>query len=57
MMERANQYKDILRGWKTYCAWGSVPNASGWFLDSDTGLAFIEQVRNVSQQGASRSRR
>ena len=23
-----------LRGWKTYCAWGDVPNASGWFLDS-----------------------
>jgi hypothetical protein len=50
MMERANQYKDILRGWKTYCAWGDVPNASGWFLDDDTGLAFIEQVRNVSQK-------
>jgi hypothetical protein len=50
MMERATQYRDILRGWKTYPAWGDVPNASGWFLDDDTGLAFIEQVRNVSQK-------
>jgi uncharacterized protein len=50
MMERANQYKDILRGWKTYCAWGDVPYASGWFLDTDTGLEFIEQVKNVSEK-------
>jgi predicted TIM-barrel fold metal-dependent hydrolase len=50
MMERAKQYRGILRGWKTYCAWGSVPNASGWFLDSDTGLAFLEQVRRVSRE-------
>jgi len=50
MMERANQYKDILRGWKTYCAWGDVPHASGWFLDTDTGLEFIEQVKNVSEK-------
>jgi predicted TIM-barrel fold metal-dependent hydrolase len=48
MMERAEQYPDILRGWKTYCAWGSVPYASGWFLDSDTGMAFLEQVMAVS---------
>jgi uncharacterized protein len=48
MMERALQYRDILRGWKTYCAWGDVPNASGWFLDTDTGMAFLEQVRKVS---------
>ncbi|MGH2978447.1 MAG: hypothetical protein ACRDLQ_02260, partial [Solirubrobacterales bacterium] len=50
MMTRAQQYRGILRGWKTYCAWGDVPNASGWFLDSDTGLAFIDQVRKVSQK-------
>lgn len=50
MMERAHQYRDILRGWKTYCPWGDVPNASGWFLDSDTGMAFLEQVRNVSRK-------
>ena len=50
MMQRAVLYRDKLRGWKTYCAWGDVPNASGWFLDSDTGMAFLEQVRNVSRR-------
>jgi predicted TIM-barrel fold metal-dependent hydrolase len=50
MMERADTYKDILRGWKTYCAWGDVPYASGWYLDSDTGLEFLQQVRNVSRK-------
>ena len=25
MMERAHTYAEILRGWKTYCAWGDVP--------------------------------
>jgi predicted TIM-barrel fold metal-dependent hydrolase len=49
MMERAGQYRDILRGWKTYPAWGDVPNASGWTFDTDTGMAFVEQVRNVSR--------
>jgi hypothetical protein len=50
MMERALKYRKKLRGWKTYCAWGDVPYASGWFLDSDTGMAFLEQVRNVSRR-------
>jgi uncharacterized protein len=50
MMERAQEYKHILRGWKTYCAWGDVPNASGWFFDTDTGQAFLEQVVNVSSK-------
>ena len=50
MMERAHQYKHILRGWKTYCPWGDVPNASGWFLDSDTGMAFLEQVVKVHRK-------
>jgi hypothetical protein len=50
MMTRAEQHRDILRGWKTYCAWGSVPYASGWFLDTDTGMAFLEQVRAVSKK-------
>jgi hypothetical protein len=50
MMQRAIQYRHILRGWKTYCPWGDVPFASGWFLDSDTGLAFLEQVKNVSDK-------
>jgi hypothetical protein len=50
MMERAKQYRGMLRGWKTYCPWGDVPNASGWFLDSDTGMAFLEQVRKVHRK-------
>ena len=44
MIERAEKYRDKLRGWKTYCAWGDVPNASGWTLDSDIGMAFLENV-------------
>src|SRR5947208_14548627 len=47
MEERAAEYRGFLRGWKTYCPWGDVPYASGWFLDSDTGDAFLEQVRRV----------
>jgi uncharacterized protein len=50
MMERAVKYRDILRGWKTYCAWGDIPYASGWFLDTDTGMAFLDQVQNVSRK-------
>ena len=50
MMDRADRYRDRLRGWKTYCAWGDVPNASGWFLDSDTGMRFLEQVQAVSRK-------
>ena len=50
MMERAEKYRDRLRGWKTYCAWGDVPNASGWFLDSNTGARFLEQVKAVSEK-------
>jgi hypothetical protein len=50
MEERAQAYNDRLRGWKTYCAWGDVPNASGWFLDSDTGARFLQQVKAVSEK-------
>ena len=50
MMARAHGYPDKLRGWKTYCAWGDVPNASGWQLDTDVGMAFLEQVRKVSKE-------
>jgi uncharacterized protein len=48
MWMRAEKYKSILRGWKTYCAWGDVPYASGWFLDSDYGMGFLENVAAVS---------
>ena len=50
MMERAAQYHHILRGWKTYCAWGDIPYTSGWTFDTDTGMAFCEQVRRVSEK-------
>ena len=50
MMERAHLYRDKLRGWKTYCAWGDVPYASGWYLDSDVGMEFLQQVRNISRK-------
>jgi len=50
MMERAEQYGDMLRGWKTYCAWGDIPYASGWFFDTDTGYAFLEQVLAVHRK-------
>jgi predicted TIM-barrel fold metal-dependent hydrolase len=50
MMHRAELYPHDLRGWKTYCAWGDVPYASGWFLDTDTGMAFLEQVLEVHRK-------
>jgi hypothetical protein len=50
MMHRAELYPDILRGWKTYCAWGDVPYTSGWTLDTDTGMAFLEQVLEVHRK-------
>ena len=50
MMTRAETYRDKLRGWKTYCAWGDIPYGSGWFLDTDTGMAFLEQVVKVSEK-------
>ena len=57
MMERAEQYRDLLRGWKTYCAWGDVPNASGWFLDTDTGHGVPRAGRRRSARSTRRSRR
>jgi uncharacterized protein len=38
---------DSLRGWKTYCPWGDVPDASGWLFTDRVGQLFIEQVRSV----------
>ncbi|MHB8511726.1 MAG: amidohydrolase family protein [Actinomycetota bacterium] len=49
MEERAIQYGGMIRGWKTYPAWGDIPYASGWFFDDPLiGGALIEQVRNIS---------
>jgi len=50
MWARAEAYHDILGGWKTYCAWGDVPYASGWWLDSDYGMEFLKNVRAVSDK-------
>jgi predicted TIM-barrel fold metal-dependent hydrolase len=50
MATRAAQHRDKLRGWKTYCAWGDVPYASGWFLDSDIGMEFLANVVRISDQ-------
>jgi predicted TIM-barrel fold metal-dependent hydrolase len=51
MEEIAGQYgpsgTDSLRGWKTYCPWGDVPDASGWLFTDRVGQLFIEQVRAV----------
>jgi uncharacterized protein len=50
MHKRADMYHGILGGWKTYCAWGDVPYASGWWLDSDYGMEFLRNVVEVSKK-------
>jgi len=50
MWTRAAMHRDKLRGWKTYCAWGDVPYTSGWFLDSDIGMAFLANVAKISER-------
>src|SRR4051794_25148098 len=50
MEERAKYYGDILGGWKTYCAWGDVPYASGWWLDSDYGHRFLDNVERLAKK-------
>jgi uncharacterized protein len=51
MEQHAKQFKDVLRGWKVYTPWGDVPYASGWFLDDEIGMAFIDQVRKLTKIG------
>ncbi|MDH3707086.1 MAG: amidohydrolase [Acidimicrobiia bacterium] len=34
-------------GWKVYPLYGPDPDRPGWFLDDDTGTAFLEQVRSL----------
>src|SRR3954451_6672234 len=41
-------HRGKLRGWKVYTPWGDVPNSSGWFLDDEIGMAFINQVRHLA---------
>ncbi|HEX9695152.1 MAG TPA: hypothetical protein VGB64_02420 [Actinomycetota bacterium] len=51
MEERAVKYGSIIRGWKTYPAWGDIPYASGWFFDDElVGQRFIDHVRALSQK-------
>jgi hypothetical protein len=51
MEERAVRYGHLIRGWKTYPAWGDVPYASGWFFDDPViGQPFIEKVIELSQK-------
>ena len=51
MEQHVKQFKDVLRGWKVYTPWGDVPYASGWFLDDEIGMAFIDQVRRLTKIG------
>jgi len=49
MEQRAAQWKGLIRGWKTYPAWGDIPYASGWFFDDElVGQRFIDHVRDVA---------
>ena len=51
MDERAVQYGHIIRGWKTYPAWGDVPYSTGWFFDDPlVGGKFIDKVWDVTQK-------
>jgi predicted TIM-barrel fold metal-dependent hydrolase len=50
MSARAAKYRGFLRGWKTYCPWGDVPNVSGWSLDSEVGFRFLWQVLELSRR-------
>jgi uncharacterized protein len=50
LMERNVLSHPCLMGWKVYTPWGDVPNSSGWFLDDEIGLAFLEQVRRLGDK-------
>jgi predicted TIM-barrel fold metal-dependent hydrolase len=50
MRENKRLHGDRIRGWKVYTAWGDVPYQSGWFLDDDIGMAFLEQVKKVGDE-------
>ena len=50
MEENVRLHGKRIRGWKTYTAWGDIPYSSGWFLDDDIGLKFLEHVRFVGEK-------
>lgn len=39
-----------IRGWKVYTPWGDVPGASGWYLDDDIGMKFLNKVRECGDK-------
>jgi uncharacterized protein len=50
MEERAIKYNSLIRGWKTYPAWGDIPYASGWFFDDPlVGHSFLRKVDEISR--------
>jgi predicted TIM-barrel fold metal-dependent hydrolase len=50
MEKNIKTYGGRLKGWKVYTPWGDVPNASGWFLDDEIGLKFLEQVSHLGNK-------
>jgi predicted TIM-barrel fold metal-dependent hydrolase len=50
MEERAHTFKEILRGWKVYTAWGDVANSTGWYFDDPIGEKFIAKVDEISRK-------
>jgi uncharacterized protein len=50
MEENRRLYGDRIRGWKIYTAWGDIPYSSGWFLDDDIGLKFLDHVRLMGER-------
>jgi predicted TIM-barrel fold metal-dependent hydrolase len=51
LMERNIQlYKEKIRGWKVYTAWGDVPYQSGWYLDDSIGEKFCAQVQKLGNK-------
>ncbi|HEX9712564.1 MAG TPA: hypothetical protein VGB52_08460 [Actinomycetota bacterium] len=45
MEQRAAAFQGLIRGWKTYPAWGDVPYSTGWFFDDElVGQRFIDHV-------------
>ena len=50
MEKNYKTYGAHLRGWKVYTPWGDVPNGTGWFLDDDIGLKFLDQVMYLGKK-------
>ncbi|MCA1726626.1 MAG: amidohydrolase, partial [Actinobacteria bacterium] len=50
MEENVLLHRNKIRGWKVYTPWGSVPYTTGWFLDGEIGLAFLNKVRELGDK-------